>query len=98
MLRTARLEGGRSAMTQQNAQIPLTRRELGALAGSLLGTCAMPAAAQETLDRGDVLIAEAWPAGPTFRNFNNLNPFAVGNDLRNHAAFVLEPLFYWLNL
>jgi peptide/nickel transport system substrate-binding protein len=50
------------------------------------------------MDRRDVLIVEAWPAGTTFRNFANLNPFAVGNDLRNHFVFVQEPLFYWLNL
>ena len=59
-----------------------------------------PVAAQAPaqMDRRDVLIVEAWPAGTTFKNFNNLNPFAVGNDLRNHIAFVQEPLFYWLNL
>jgi len=56
------------------------------------------AQAQDNVDRRDVLIAEAWPAGTSFKNHNNLNPFAVGNDLRNHVVFVYEPLFYWLNL
>ncbi len=77
------------------------RRELGVLAAGAVATSVLPigpAAAQEQLDRSEVLIAEAWPAGSSFRNFNNLNPFAVGNDLRNHAVFVMEPLFYWLNL
>jgi peptide/nickel transport system substrate-binding protein len=57
-----------------------------------------PAIAQSPVDRRDTLIVEAWPAGTSFRNFSNLNPYAVGNDLRNHVDFVLEPLFYWLNL
>ncbi len=56
------------------------------------------AQAQDNVDRKDVLITEAWPAGTSFKNYNNLNPFAVGNDLRNHVVFVYEPLFYWLNL
>jgi peptide/nickel transport system substrate-binding protein len=54
--------------------------------------------AADTVDRSDTLIIEAWPAGTTFKNFNNMNPFAVGNDLRNHVVFVLEPLFFWSNL
>ncbi len=56
------------------------------------------ALAQDPLPRKDILITEAWPAGTTFSNYNNLNPIALGNDLRNHAAFLYEPLFYWLNL
>jgi len=56
------------------------------------------ALAQAPLPRKDILITEAWPAGTTFSNYNNLNPFSVGNDIRNHAVFLHEPLFYWLNM
>jgi peptide/nickel transport system substrate-binding protein len=80
----------------------ITRREfaggitgLGALA--LLGL-PEPARALDTVDRKDTLILETWPAGTTFKNYNNINPFTVGNDYRNHIVFVLEPLFFWSNL
>jgi peptide/nickel transport system substrate-binding protein len=84
----------------------LTRRDLarGAAGALVLGAAApglvMPEAAQAapSVDRSDTLVVEAWPAGTTFKNYNNINPFAVGNDLRNHIVFVLEPLFFWSNL
>lgn len=70
----------------------------GAAAVALAVGLREDAFAQAVVAREDTLITEAWPAGTTFKNYNNLNPFAVGNDLRNHLCFVLEPLFYWLNL
>lgn len=77
----------------------LTRRELGL---GLIGSAAVglpgPLRAQPAVDRGDTLIIEAWPAGPTFKNFGNHNPFTVGGDPRNHIVFVHEALFFWNNL
>ncbi|MCX7381926.1 MAG: ABC transporter substrate-binding protein [Alphaproteobacteria bacterium] len=71
---------------------------LGSLAlGALVGL-PRAAAAQAAVDRKDTLIVEAWPPGPTYRNHGNLNPFAVGNDPRNHIAFVYEALYFWNNL
>ncbi len=75
----------------------LTRRTLGLTAAAAAMVPQM-AAAMDVVDRKDTLIAETWPAGPTFRNFGNLNPYAVGNDPRNHIVFVYEALFYWNNL
>ena len=79
----------------------LTRRQLaqgvaGALAAGTLA--AAPARALDAVDRRDTLIIEAWPPGPTYKNYNNINPFAVGGDLRNHVVFVMEGLFFWNNL
>lgn len=56
------------------------------------------AGAIDAIDRRDTLIAETWPAGTTFKNYNNMNPFVLGNDPRNHLVFVLEPLFFWSNI
>jgi peptide/nickel transport system substrate-binding protein len=83
------------------AQRDLTRRDLGLGAATALALGALrPGAARaaDAVDRSDTLIIEAWPAGTTFKNYNNMNPFAVGNDLRNHIVFILEPLFFWSNL
>ena len=75
----------------------LTRRDLGLAAAAAVLLPHM-ANAMDDIDRRDTLIAETWPAGPTFRNFGNTNPYAVGNDPRNHIVFVYEALFYWNNL
>src|ERR1700722_14170874 len=79
----------------------LTRRDLGLGAATALALGALrPGAARaaDAIDRSDTLMVEACPAGTTFKNYNNMNPFAVGNDLRNHIVFILEPLFFWSNL
>jgi peptide/nickel transport system substrate-binding protein len=80
----------------------LTRRGLGAGAAGLgaLGLFGLPGAANavEAVDRKDTFVVEAWPPGPTYKNYGNHNPFAVGNDLRNHIVFVYEGLFFWNNL
>ncbi len=77
------------------------RRGLARLAagGVALRTLApREASAIEAVDRKDTLITETAPTGTTFKNYNNLNPFAIGNDPRNHLVFVLEPLFFWSNI
>lgn len=51
--------------------------------------------AQEAVPREDVLVMETYPAGTIFNNYNNFNPYSVGNDIRTHIAFIYEPLFYW---
>jgi peptide/nickel transport system substrate-binding protein len=80
----------------------LTRRGFqGGIAGlGALGLFGLPGAghAAEAVDRKDIFIIEAWPPGPTYKNYANCNPFAFGNDLRNHIAFVYEALFFWNNL
>ncbi len=84
-------------MTQKNG---LTRRTLGLSAAGTIAAAALPrhARAMDAVDRKDTLIIEAWPPGPTYKNYANLNPFAVGNDPRNHIVFVNEALFFWNNL
>ena len=79
---------------------PLNRRSLNKLAVGTLALAALPrgAAAMDAVDRKDTIIIEAWPPGPTYKNYANLNPFAVGNDPRNHIVFVYEALFFWNNL
>ncbi len=86
--------------THSLGPIRFGRRGLARLAGAGLAAGALPGAAQAIadIDRADTLITECWPAGTTFKNYNNLNPFAVGNDVRNHLVFVLEPLFFWSNI
>jgi peptide/nickel transport system substrate-binding protein len=82
---------------------PLTfgRRGLARLAaGGVAMQAVAPggASAIDTIDRRDTLITETSPVGTTFKNYNNLNPFALGNDPRNHLVFVVEPLFFWSNI
>ncbi len=48
--------------------------------------------------RNDTLVIESFPAGTSFKNYNNMNPYGVGNDIRNHVIYFLEPLFYWNQL
>ena len=81
-------------------KVRLNRRTLGhAAAGAVAAaTLPRPASAMDAVDRKDTLVIEAWPAGPTYRNYANANPFAVGNDPRNHINFVYEALFFWNNL
>jgi len=78
----------------------VSRRQvgLGSLALGAIAPLPRGAIAQVAVDRKDTLIIEAWPPGPTYRNHGNLNPFTVGNDPRNHIAFVYEVLFFWNNL
>lgn len=76
----------------------LTRRDVGLAALGSLALTALPSGAawsQASADREDTLILEVWPGGTTFRNYNNMNPYTVGNDLRNHILFIYEGLFYW---
>jgi len=83
-----------------DASTGLSRRSLATLAGAAVAAQALPrpAAAMVVMDRKDTLIVEAWPPGPTYKNYANTNPFAVGNDPRNHIVFVYEALFFWNNL
>ena len=80
----------------------ITRRDLGRglSAVAALGVLGIPSGARalDAVDRTDTLIVETWPAGPTFKNYANHNPFAVGSDPRNHVVFVNEALFFWNNL
>lgn len=87
---------------QGGSRQQMSRRDLARVAAgaAVLGAVGLPWTAQATdaVDRKDTLIVEAWPAGPTFKNYANINPFAVGNDLRNHIVFIYEALFFWNNL
>jgi peptide/nickel transport system substrate-binding protein len=69
-----------------------SRSLVSAIALAITATVSL---AQEVVPRTDALVLETTPAGTIFNNYNNLNPYAVGNDLRTHVAFIYEPLFYW---
>lgn len=82
----------------------ISRRDFGIQAIGMAAVAAGPMASADaqstlqTVSRRDTLIMEAPPAGTSFRNYNNANPFAVGGDIRNHFVFIQEALFYWSNL
>ncbi|HEY8596672.1 MAG TPA: ABC transporter substrate-binding protein [Devosiaceae bacterium] len=66
----------------------------------LAGAALVPtvALALDQVPREDTLVSESWPTGPAYKNYENMNPFSAGNDLRNHVVFTSEPLFYWNQL
>ena len=66
------MRGKDPAPTQRD----LTRRDLGLVAATALAVGVLrpgSARAVDSVDRSDTLIVEAWPAGTTFKNFNNMN-------------------------